>query len=131
MKISVRVFDCLGEIARVHSISDYEWAEAAEIRRPTIPELRRVSRAERTGREEEDFRRACTLEKISKLYEGLRRLLGNAVMVEALKKYIEEEPDQYLRLQLLMLILNKARKETRDKAESLLKSIVTKIDRVD
>ena len=127
MKISIRVFECLDEIARSHSISDYEWAEAANIRRPTIPELRRVSRAIKSSRVKDDFKRACTLEKISKLYEGLKGKLGNAVVVEALKKFIESESDQYLRLQLMMLIVDKSNKETRDRAESLLKGILTKL----
>ena len=125
MKISIHVFDCLDKVAKRHRITDIAWAEAAKIRRPTIPELRRLSRTVASGvKGETDLKRSCTLDKILKLYSGLRIKLGDAVVSEAVRNYITTESDQYLRLQLLILMLRDAKKEKRNKAEQLLKSVV-------
>ena len=125
MKISIRVFDCLDKVAKRHRITDIVWAEAAKIRRPTIPELRRLSRTAASGvKGETDVKRSCTLDKILKLYSGLRIILGDAIVSEALKNYVTTERDQFLRLQLLILMLRDAKKEKRNKAEDLLKSVV-------
>ncbi len=128
MKIDVRVFDLLDGIARSYKISDIEWAEAAEIRRPTIPELRRLSRVVVRGGDQRAVKRACTLEKILKLYAGLRVKVGDPVVKEALRNFIETERDQNLRLQLLLLMLRYTKAETKDEAETMLRSVLKAAD---
>jgi len=124
MKINVRVFDILNSIAKRHHISDVDWAEASQIRRPTIPELRRISRTTLTARHNAGFKRACTLEKILKLSAGLSIKIGNAIVNAALKDYLETESDQDVRLQLLILILKDAKQAQKDRAEAMLKSVL-------
>lgn len=124
MEANVKLFEMLDSIAKRHHISDVKWAEAARIRRPTIPELRRISRATSTGRDGAGFKRSCTLEKILKLYAGLSIKIGSAIVNAALKNYLESEADQGIRLQLLILILKDAKKERRDEAEAMLKSLL-------
>lgn len=117
----------LNSIAKHHDISDVEWAEAAQIRRPTISELRRINRATRIAVKDVGIKRACTLEKILKLCAGLRIKVGSAVLNEALKNCIDVESDQDIRLQLLILILQDAAPEVKDEAEAMLKAVLNSI----
>ena len=128
MKISIRVFDMLDRIAKGHHLSDVGWAEASEIRRPTIPELRRVSRAISTACYDPGIKRACTLEKVLKLSAGLRIKVGNAIVNAALKNYLDTESNQDIRLQILILILQDANKEKKDAAEAMLKSVLHSLE---
>lgn len=125
MEISIQVFEALDAIAKRYNISDVDWAEAANIRRPTIPELRRLSRSYISGSKDLKLNRICSLEKMIKLYSGLRIKLGNATVNEALKKVINGEPDQYMRLQMLILILKHEKKEAKDKAEDMLRKLIS------
>jgi len=127
MKINIRVFDMLNSIARRHHITDVEWAAASQIRRPTIPELRRISRVTLAAIDDPGIKRACTLEKILQLYAGLSIVVGSAVLNAALKTYLETESDQDIRLQLLILILKDARQDKKDEAEAMLKSVLKSI----
>jgi hypothetical protein len=128
MKINVRVFDMLDSIAKRHHISDVNWAEASRIRRPTIPELRRISKVTAAAGDFTGIKRACTLEKILQLYAGLSAQIGSAIINRALKDYLNTESDQNIRLQLLLLILQDARQEQKDEAEALLKSMLKSIE---
>jgi hypothetical protein len=128
MKINIKVFDMLDSLARLHYISDVEWAAASQIRRPTIPELRRISRVNLTAADAPGIKRACTLEKILQLHSGLSIKIGHTILNTALKKYLETEADQDIRLQLLILILKNATKEKKDEAERMLKSVLKSIE---
>ena len=66
MKINIRLFDMLYGLAEGHRLSDVQWAKASEIRRPTIPELRGLSRATSRATYYVGFKRACTLDKVLK-----------------------------------------------------------------
>lgn len=124
MKINIRVFEMLDHIAKGHHITDVAWAGASRIRRPTIPELRRISRVTAAAIDHAGIKRACTLEKILKLCAGLRIKIGNAIVNATLKNYLATESDQDIRLQLLILILQDANKEKKDEAEVLLQSLL-------
>lgn len=124
MEINIRVFDSLDAIAKSHRITDIEWAELAKIRRPTIPELRRISRETKSGVGKARFRKICTLDKIVKLYAGLSLKLGNAELSKHLKKSIENEPNAVLRLHFLVLLLQQSDKEKRDRAEIMLRTLI-------
>jgi hypothetical protein len=124
MKINIEVFNMLNSIAKLHNISDVEWAEASQIRRPTISELRRINRAAHKTGQDSGIRRACTLEKIIRLYAGLRIKVGSAILNEALRNCIETESNQDIRLLLLILILQSAKDENKDEAEAMLKVLI-------
>lgn len=128
MKIHIRMFDVLDRVAKSHCISDVEWAAAAEIRRPTIPELRRISRVSAAGIKDPRIRRACTMEKIIQLFAGLNKVIGSAVLNAELRNDLAIEYDQNLRLQLLLLMLKDAEKEKKDRAETMLKSVLDLFD---
>ena len=121
MKINIQIFEMLDKLAKSHHITDVQWAQAAIMRRPTIPELRQISRKAATGASSVGSKRACTLEKILKLSYGLSNIVGGTVVNLKLKVFIEGETDQNIRLLLLMLILQNAPKEQKDIAETLLK----------
>jgi len=126
--ISIRIFDMLDRISKLHRITDLEWAEAANMRRATISELRRVSRVTANGVYTAIRKQICTLEKILKLSEGLSIKVGSTIINLILKNHIESEPNQDVRLQLIIMILQNAPKETKDIAESLLKWPLSNID---
>lgn len=124
MKVNIKVFDMLDSLARLHDISDVVWAAASQIRRPTIPELRRISRATLTAGDDPGIKRACTLGKMLQLYSGLSIKIEHPILNTALINYLETEADQDIRLQLLVLILKNATQEKKDEAEAMLKSVL-------
>ena len=124
MKTNIKMFDMLDSLAKIHGLSDVAWAAASQIRRPTIPELRRISRVTLTAIEDAGIKRACTLEKILRLHSGLSIKIGYPLVNAALQNYLATESNQDLRLQLLILILRDAAPEKKDQAEALLKSVL-------
>lgn len=115
MKVKLSIFTCLDSIAKRHDIKDVPWAEAANIRRPTISELRRMVR-----KPNDSFGRSCTIDKIYYLFAGLYKLLGEAVMRKELLRSINEESDQDVRFLLYSLLLKDATQEARDAVESTM-----------
>jgi len=124
MEINILVFNALDVIAKRHRISDVDWAEAAGIRRPTISELRRLRKTNVKGDKEMKLHRVCSLAKMIKLYTGLSIILGNGPLNEEFKKVINDETDQYMRLQMLILMLKNEKKEKQDQAEKMLRKVL-------
>ena len=119
MKVTIAIFDCLDRIAQNQNINDTDWAKAAILRRPTIPELRRLSREMRglTAITEGKVKRACTVEKIDMLLRGLRLLVEGDILKKELKACIEREMDQDVRLMLYALALREAKSEVKKQVE--------------
>jgi hypothetical protein len=88
MKVPIKLFECLDEVAKRHNIKTLEWANAANIRRGDIYDLRNLSE-----NPHEDIGRACTVEKINKLVSGLKLLVGGNVTKNELRHCIEKEMD--------------------------------------
>lgn len=110
MKVNIRIFDCLDDIWIAHrgQLTDDDWARAigGNFRKPTISELRRISRNTRLNKAELTGR-ACTIDKIVLLYAGLINLFGGEIVRKDIQKCIKNEPDQETRLILLALMIAK------------------------
>ena len=113
--IDIKIFSLLNEIARSHGISAVEWASAAEIRIPSISELRnlvthaKVAPTLKTGR-------ACTFEKLNQLAIGLRKLVGDKLVTQRLLEYAEKEVNIDKKIVLLELAINSSSKWKKERA---------------
>ena len=119
MKVNIAIFQCLDDIASHKQITDEDWAVRSNIRRPTISELRRIARNPnmKTGR-------ACTIEKVTSLYNGLIKLLGGEALRKHIERCIEKEPDQTTRITLLALATSDADQEGKDLIEQTMKMVL-------
>lgn len=124
MEINIGVFNILNSLAKHHDITDLEWSEAAGIRRPTISVLRRIVRSASKPGKDKGIKELCTLDKIIRLYNGLRIKIGSTILNEALRRGIDVETDQTVRLQLLILMLKDAEAEIKDEVEAMLKGVL-------
>jgi hypothetical protein len=116
MKINIATFQCLDGIAHNHRIKDPEWAKNADIRRPSISELRRIAK-----HPNDKIGRVCTIDKVFHLFHGLHKILGGDVLQNEIMACIAKETNQDARFLLYSLILKDASKETKDAVESTMK----------
>lgn len=103
---------------------DDEWVKAigGDFRKPTISELRRLSRNIRTSSDER-VGRACTLEKILQLYSGLMNLFGGEIVRKDVEKCIEKTTDLKTRILLRSILLtNSASNDLLEQYENILKT---------
>jgi len=124
MNINTQFFDALDFIAKSQNITDVDWAEASHIRRPTLSELRRLSRSGGISAQIFYFSRACTLVKMSKLYSGLSAIIGKDQLKRNFIKAVDNESDQFMRLQMLILMLKNESTSKQDKAGRMLKKLM-------
>jgi len=126
MKINIEIFDCLDDIWNKNrgSMPDDEWVKAigGDFRKPTISELRRLSRNIRISSDER-VGRACTLEKILQLYSGLMNLFGGEIVRKDVEKCIEKTTDLKTRILLRSILLtNSAPNDLLEQYENILKT---------
>ena len=126
MKIRIEIFNHLDRIARGKNITDEDWAKSANIRRPSISELRRLYIDRGL---EKSIGRACTIDKITLLFTGLYKLLGGATLKKEIMDAINVEKDQDVRIIMLSLLLKNAPKETKDAVESNMKMAIQTLDK--
>ena len=115
MKVRIEIFNGLDTIARHHKVTDEQWAKSANIRRPSISELRRLYLDRQL---EKSIGRACTVEKIWLLYNGLHHILGGSILKKEMMEIVANEKDQDKRMMMLQLILKNAPKDIKDLIES-------------
>lgn len=108
----ISTFEVLAQISETNRITDVKWAAAAGLTQPRIGELRQISRImreENIAQEQASLRvkRNCTLDKIYKLYTGLRKLLGEEIMRHEIDKILSTEKDPRKRAQILLMGFSK------------------------
>jgi ATP phosphoribosyltransferase regulatory subunit HisZ len=126
LKVDITVFAKLDDVAKRHKITDEEWSDASDIRRPSISELRRLLKNKHTASSEK-IGRACTASKINKLFSGLLGLVGGDEVKKELIEIINQEQDQNTRLILWAVLLQNAPQSSKDAAEGSLKLAATTI----
>ena len=124
MKIKIEIFNNLDTIARTHRITDDDWAKSANIRRPSISELRRLYLDRQSSK---SIGRACTIEKIGLLFLGLYNILGGDVVKKEMMAAINKETNQDVRMMMLSLLLRNAPQETKDAIEGSMKMAIQTI----
>lgn len=126
MKVSIRLFDCLDTLfQRVKGDSkDRDWTDASGLRWTTLAELRKLSR-EMKSNPEIRTGRACTVDKIIRLFNGLFILKGGDVVKKELEMCAAEESDQDVRLILKMLLITRqANQEEKNNAETMIDMVI-------
>lgn len=113
MKVPVKLFEYLLELAEREGISQTEWGIASGLSQPRVSELVRLLNAEKSGITVE-ISRSCTLEKILALSQGLVRLRGRMMVVRHLLKKYEEEQDPELKFYILTQIIPHISPEQQD-----------------
>jgi hypothetical protein len=108
----ISTFEVLAQIAEANRITDVRWATAAGLTQPRIGELRQISRIIREDNITQAqaslrIKRSCTLDKIYKLYDGLRKLLGEEIMRHEIEKILSSVKDPWQRVQILAKTLSK------------------------
>lgn len=105
MKLSIDVFKCLSDIAEQHKITQSEWAVMSGLEQPRIAELKKLYRMKCDKSAAGSMGRAFTLDKCTKLYRGLRKILGEGLMKKEMLECANKELDPTKRLILLVLAL--------------------------
>lgn len=130
LRVDISVFGRLDDVAKRHDITDDMWASAANMRRPSISELRRLMRNKgKSPNQAEKVGRACTATKINALFIGLLQLIGGDELKGELIDIIQQEKDQNIRMILWAVLLQNAPQESRDAAEGSLKLAATTISK--
>lgn len=124
MKVKIEIFNNLDKIARLHRITDDDWAKSSNIRRPSLSELRRLYLDRQSSK---SIGRACTIEKIGLLFLGLYNILGGDVVKKEMMAAINKETNQDVRMMMLSLLLRKAPQETKDAIEGSMKMAIQTI----
>jgi hypothetical protein len=119
MRTNITVFKWLDDVRHLHGIKDEVWATASDIRRPTISELRRIFK-----NPNDKVGRACTIEKISALYNGLHKLIGGNELKKHLEECLSKELDQDVRLMMLSMALRNADKSGKDLVEKTIRMVI-------
>lgn len=120
MRIDISIFTSLDGITKKYGITDEKWAEASSIRRPSISELRRLAR-NKSARSEEKIGRACTIDKIILLFNGLYKLIGGEKLRKELADIIAKTTDKDVLMLLLTMSIKDASDEAKDSVIGLLK----------
>ena len=94
MRMDIKLFKMLNEIAVENGISQLQWGESAGVPQPRISELLRQAK----GGEKPRNSRYFTLTRYISLYRGLKFILGEDHLKRALIEKANQEEDQKIRV---------------------------------
>lgn len=112
-QLGLEVFMALDRVKEANGITDVAWAGASGLGTSArISEIRRLLAEERkSGRRESKVGRSFTLSKCRALILGLKNLLGEETLNQALMREAEKVQDLDDQLLLMMLAQPRANKE--------------------
>jgi predicted transcriptional regulator len=103
MQVPISLYESLSIIAYRHGITQTEWAKAAGIPQPRIAELEKLLRISKGIQEDNDTKRAFTLQKMHRLYLGLKKLLGVALMSKEMSDFIKKNEGTFSALTMMTI----------------------------
>ena len=107
MKMDIRLFTLLNDIATKHGVSQLQWAAASGIPQPRISEFVRQSKGEKNRQQSRYF----TLSRYISLYHGLRVLLGEATLKKAIIDKAGKETAKKMRVWAKLAVLLEAEED--------------------
>ena len=101
MKVDIRVFHALDDIAKTNNVSDADWAKASGMNRARLFELRKIYASLDN---QDKYAYKFTISRLISLYRGLYRCIGGSKLNEHLLTFLKNEPDVDVRLTFLILL---------------------------
>ena len=107
MRMDIKLFSLLNDIAVLHGVSQEKWGEASGIPQPRISELLRQAKGKNTPKNSRYF----TLTRYISLYRGLQFIIGGGELKKELIQRADGESDPKVRLWAKLATLIEAEEE--------------------